>query len=125
MLNKTDHISKDEAREVYNCPIEATLDVISGKWKLIILWYINEKTRRFSELDELIPNITVKVLSRQLKEMERDGLIERTSYPEIPPRVEYSITEYGKTLNPIIDMMCEWGTRHCEINEGYAEWKRC
>ena len=89
---------------------------------MILLWYINEESRRFGELQRLVPKITIKVLSNQLKEMERDGLIDRTSYPEIPPRVEYSITEYGRTLTPIIEMMCDWGMRHCERNGEYAEW---
>jgi DNA-binding HxlR family transcriptional regulator len=96
----------------YQCPVEATLDMIGGKWKVLILWHLKGKVCRFSELKRLIPNITQKMLTQQLRELEADGLVYRRVYAEVPPKVEYSLTEYGKTLNPILEMMCQWGAKH-------------
>jgi DNA-binding HxlR family transcriptional regulator len=102
----------DIVDKAYQCPVEATLDVIGGKWKVLILWHLKGKVRRFSELKRLIPNITQKMLTQQLRELEAEGLIHRRVYAEVPPKVEYSLTEYGKTLNPILEMMCQWGAEH-------------
>lgn len=93
----------------YNCPIEATIDLIGGKYKAIILWHLMEKTLRYSELHRLIPKATDKMLAQQLRELERDGLISRRVYPVVPPKTEYSLTEFGGTLVPILDGLCEWG----------------
>lgn len=98
--------------KMYSCPVEATLDVIGGKWKPLILWRIRKKIMRFSELQKEIPEINSKTLTKQLRELEHDGVISRTVYPEIPPRVEYSITEFGKTLVPIIQALCTWGAKY-------------
>lgn len=95
-----------------NNPVQITLDVIGGKWKPLILYLLNVKTLRFNELFKEIQGITQKMLTQQLREMEYDGLIERKVYPQIPPKVEYSLTEYGKTLQPILESMCEWGINH-------------
>jgi DNA-binding HxlR family transcriptional regulator len=94
------------------CPIEATLDVIGGKWKGIILYRILENKRRFNELRRLIPTITQRMLTLQLRELERDGLINRTIYPVIPPKVEYELTDHGRSLVPILNALKEWGERH-------------
>jgi len=94
------------------CPVSVTLKVIGGKWKPVILFYLNEKERRFSELGRSLGGITQKMLTKQLREMEADGLVKRKVYPEIPPKVEYSITTYGKTLKPILASMCKWGKEH-------------
>ncbi|MFE5323034.1 winged helix-turn-helix transcriptional regulator [Paenibacillus sp. NPDC056579] len=93
-----------------NCEKELTLAVIGGKWKLIILWHLGlEGTKRFSELKKQIPNITQKMLTNQLRELEEDQLVQRKVYPEVPPRVEYSMTEYGQSLMPVLKLMYEWG----------------
>lgn len=93
-----------------NCEKELTLAVIGGKWKLIILWHLGlEGTKRFSELKRLIPSITQKMLTNQLRELEDDRLVHRQVYAEVPPRVEYSLTEYGESLMPILRMMYDWG----------------
>lgn len=95
------------------CKVGNTLDIFVGKWKTIILLHLLiGGTKRFSELKSLIPEITQKVLTAQLRELEEQDIVERHIYPEVPPRVEYSITEYGKTLQPILNMMHEWGESH-------------
>lgn len=98
-----------------NCEKELTLAVIGGKWKLIILWHLgHEGTKRFGELNKLIPHITKKMLTNQLRELEDDQLISRKVYSEVPPRVEYSLTEYGVSLMPVLQMMYEWGKKYGE-----------
>ncbi|MEB1806418.1 MAG: helix-turn-helix transcriptional regulator [Bacillaceae bacterium] len=105
---------KIEKRE-FNCEKELTLSVISGKWKIVIIWYLaQENSYRFSELQKLLPKITHKMLSSQLKELIEDGIIHREVFPEVPPRVEYSLTPLGKSLLPIIDLMYEWGKKRIE-----------
>lgn len=96
----------------YNCPIEITLKVIGGKWKCVILWWLRHEAKRFSELKQLMPGITQKVLTQQLRELEADGLIRRKVYRETPPRTEYSLTSYGETIRPITELMCNWGKAH-------------
>ncbi len=96
----------------YICPLEVTINTISGKWKCLILWWLRRDARRFSELKLLISNITQKVLTQQLRELEKEGLISRQSYPESPPRVEYALTPHGQTFTPIAELMCEWGKQH-------------
>lgn len=91
--------------KIYNCPIEATLEFIDGKYKTIILWHLVDKVLRYSELRKLIPQATPKMLTQQLRELEENGLIKRVIYPVVPPKVEYSLTEYGKTLIPVLDVM--------------------
>ena len=95
--------------KVYNCPVEVTLDVIGGKWKTVILRYLSERTLRYSQLQQVIPNITQRILTLQLRELEEDGLIARTLYDERLRRFEYSLTEYGRSIEPILEFMCEWG----------------
>src|SRR5262245_52115847 len=94
------------------CTITTTLSVMGGKWKAVILWHLINKTRRFSELKRLIPDITQKMLTQQLRELEQDGLIRRKVYAEVPPRVDYSLTAYGKTLIPVLSAMAQWGFEH-------------
>lgn len=102
-----------------NCEKELTLAVIGGKWKLIILWHLGlEGTKRFSELKKQIPNITQKMLTNQLRELEEDQLVQRKVYPEVPPRVEYSMTEYGQSLMPVLKLMYEWGIIIEETSSG-------
>lgn len=95
-----------------NCPIRATLAVIGGKWKPVILYYLKtEGACRFSELQKFIPHISKKVLTQQLRELETDGIVSRKDYGEVPPKVEYSMTDYGITLRPILETMAEWGNK--------------
>jgi len=93
----------------YNCPVEATMDVIGGKWKVIIIHHLLDGTKRFSELRRLIPQVTQRMLTSQLRELESDGAVHREVYPQVPPKVEYSLTELGKTLEPVLLVMHDWG----------------
>jgi len=96
-----------------NCwPVTTTLSVIGGKWKPLILYLVDQKTFRFNELNRQIEGITQKMLTQQLRELEDDGLIKRKVYAEVPPRVEYSLTPYGKTMEPILKSMWKWGETH-------------
>jgi len=93
-----------------NCPIERTLNLIGGKWKTVILWHLGiEGVLRYGELKRRMPNITERMFSRQLKELHAAGLIDRREYPQVPPKVEYLLTEKGQSLMPLLNMMCEWG----------------
>lgn len=96
------------------CPVEATLEVIGGKWKGVILYHLLSETIRFNELRRLMPEITQRMLTKQLRELEANNLILRKIYPEIPPKVEYSMTEYGRTLTPVIEALQAWGIQHLE-----------
>ena len=97
----------------FTSPVEATLDVIGGKWKAVILYHLtHDGTHRFSELRRKIPEISERILIQQLRDLEEDGIIHREVYAEVPPKVEYSVTEYGKTLRPLTQFMCDWGQRH-------------
>ncbi|BBD08994.1 winged helix-turn-helix transcriptional regulator [Desulfovibrio ferrophilus] len=94
----------------YYCTVELTLQIIGGKWKPIILWYLHTNgTQRFGELRRTMPNITQKMLTQQLRELEADGLVHREVYPQVPPKVEYSLTELGTSVVPVMRTMCEWG----------------
>ena len=101
-------------RKTYNCPVEAALDVIGGKWKALILWWLQERTWRFAELRRQIPGITEKMLTQQLRELEADGVVERRVYPTVPPKVEYSLTDYGRSLKRALRAICDWGRTHME-----------
>jgi DNA-binding HxlR family transcriptional regulator len=94
------------------CPIAATLGYIGGRWKTIILYFLSSGTKRFGEIGARIPAISRKVLTQQLKELERDGLVIRKEYKEIPPRVEYSLTDLGKSLSSVFDEMATWGKQY-------------
>jgi len=105
------------AAKKYNCPVELTLDRIGGKWKSVILWWLKGDSKRFGELMELMPDISQKVLTSQLRELEADGLIEREVFAESPPRVEYSLSAHGVTLKPIMELMCEWGKANAKEHQ--------
>jgi len=103
--------------KTYHCTVEAALDVIGGKWKPLILWALGDNVMRFSELQKGLPGVNAKMLTKQLRELEQDGVIRRTIYPEVPPRVEYAITEFGRTLIPILQALCTWGANYLGIDE--------
>ena len=96
-------------KKQYQCPVEATMGVIGGKWKVIIIHHLIPETRRFSELRRLIPQITQRMLTSQLRELEMHGVVHREVYPQVPPKVEYSLTKFGKSLESILGVMHDWG----------------
>ena len=96
----------------YQCPVAATLGIIGGRWKPIIIWVLMNGSKRFGQLHAIIGDISRKILTEQLKELEAAGLIIRTEYKEIPPRVVYELSEKGETLKPIIKAMNDWGTEN-------------
>ena len=103
-----------EKQQLPSCPVETTLTLISDKWKVLILRDLLPGTKRFGELKKSIGHVSQKVLTAQLRQMEQSGLLTRTVYPEVPPRVEYSLTELGYSLKPILDAMSTWGENYKE-----------
>ncbi|CAI8737519.1 MULTISPECIES: winged helix-turn-helix transcriptional regulator [Bacillus] len=102
-----------EQKDINRCSVEVTLDVIGGKWKGVILFHLmNAKEIRFNQFVRLMPGITQRMLTRQLRELEAAGVIHREVYKEVPPKVEYSLTEFGRSLTPIITLMREWGNEY-------------
>ncbi len=99
-------------RPAFGCGLEAALDVLGGKWKPMVLWNLVSGTRRFGELRRAVTGISEKMLIQQLREMERDGIVAREDFHEIPPRVEYSLTEFGVSLSQALQPLCDWGTKH-------------
>jgi DNA-binding HxlR family transcriptional regulator len=97
------------SKKKISCPAEKTLEIIGGRWKLMILHELCAGVSRFGELQRGLKGISEKVLAQHLRELEKDGIIQRTVYAEVPPKVEYSLTPSGKTLKPILDAMHEWG----------------
>lgn len=115
----SDTLREEIKKKIFNgdfhCEKELTLSIISGKWKVVILWHLGvEGPHRFSDLQRLFPKISHKILTQQLRELMEDGIVNRQVFPEIPPKVEYSMTELGMTLLPIIEMMYAWGKNRIE-----------
>lgn len=106
MYDKTDPANYEDAAW---CPIESTFDHLAGKWKALVLLRLLVRPRRFNELLRTLDGCSQRTLTRQLRELERDGLVSRTVFPEVPPRVEYELTERGSTLRPVFVALCEWG----------------
>ena len=98
----------------YNCPVEAAIAVMGGRWKPLILWWLNQRTYRFAELRRAIPGITEKMLTQQLRELEADGVVSRRIYPTVPPKVEYSLTDYGRSLKRSLNEISKWGMQHIQ-----------
>ena len=96
------------------CPVSATLDLIGGKYKALILWHLAENKLRFSQLNKLIPSATPKMLTQQLREMEAQNLVHREVFPVVPPKVEYSLTALGRSLMPVLVSMRDWGSAYLE-----------
>ena len=94
------------------CPAELTAKLIAGRWKIVILWYLFQGVKRFSELRRTLAGVTQKVLTQQLREMERDGIIARKVFAQVPPKVEYSVTPLGVSLKPVVEAMHQWGAAH-------------
>lgn len=95
-------------KDSYSCPVDAVMSLIGGKYKAVILWQLSKGTQRFSELNRFVSKATPKMLTQQLRELERDGLVIRTVYPVVPPKVEYNLSKLGKSIVPVLDTMCEW-----------------
>jgi DNA-binding HxlR family transcriptional regulator len=108
----------------YHCALDVTMDYIAGKWKTVVLWYLRKDKKRYNELRKLIPDITEKMLSLQLKQLEKDGIVLRKVYAEIPPRVEYSLTAFGKTLIPVVEAIARWGRALAEKDGELVERQR-
>ena len=98
----------------YHCPVEATIEVIGGKWKSLILWWLHQKTYRFADLRRQIPGISEKMLIQHLRELEADGIVNRKVFSTVPPKVEYSLTDHGKSLKQALNAICDWGKKHME-----------
>lgn len=101
-------------RDHYRCSMEVTADLICGEWKLLILCHLVDGTMRFNAIKKRLPGISHRILAKQLRELEADGLVVRQVYPEVPPRVEYSLTELGASLDPIMEQLFFWGRHYAE-----------
>ncbi|MGR6546525.1 winged helix-turn-helix transcriptional regulator [Paenibacillus tundrae] len=99
-------------RKKYNISVEATLEVIGGKWKCVILCHLTHGKKRTSDLKRIMPAITQKMLTQQLRELEDDGIVNRIVYNQVPPKVEYELSDYGRSLEPILNALCNWGDQH-------------
>ncbi len=108
----------------FHCAMDVTMNFIGGKWKTVVLWYLKNKTLRFGELKKQVPDITEKMLSLQLKALEEDGLVKREVYAEVPLRVEYSLTPFGKSLVPVLDAIAKWGRNLAETKGKLVEVKK-
>lgn len=98
----------------FGCPVEACLEVVGGKWKGVVLFHLLGGTKRFNELMRLMPGVTQRMLTRQLRELEADQIVARKVYPEVPPKVEYTLTEFGQTLAPVLKVVQQWGVEYIE-----------
>jgi len=108
----TDHMVYRD--KIYTCGIDVTLAVVGGKWKASILWHLAQDTMRFSDLQRQFSDTTRKMLTQQLRELEADGLVHREVYPQVPPKVEYSLTAKGRSIFPILQHMCDWGKHYLQ-----------
>ncbi|MEM7714749.1 MAG: helix-turn-helix domain-containing protein [Cyanobacteria bacterium P01_A01_bin.68] len=106
----------ENSKKMVSCEVEITLQIIGGRWKVLIIRELLLGVRRFGELQRALPGVTQKMLTQQLREMEQDGIVHREVYPEIPPKVEYSLTPLGESLQPILLAMHEWGAKQLSVN---------
>lgn len=115
--NNLNESHPSEGNDKNQCPVVAAIDVIGGKWTIIILYQLRGKTLRFGELKRLIPKITQKMLTHQLRDLEANKLVTRKVYAEVPPRVEYTPTELADKLNPALDSLCQWGSEYQQVHQ--------
>jgi DNA-binding HxlR family transcriptional regulator len=118
MLNTSmlaQEINKKYIDPVCECPITAAIGIVGGKWKPVIIWILINGPKRFGELHKTIPGIALKVLSRHLKELEADGIITRKVYAQVPPKVEYTLTEKGQSLNDVMQLLADWGRKNIAV----------
>lgn len=111
----------------FGCSVEVALEIIGGKWKGVILFHLLDETKRFNQLRRDMPNVTQRMLTLQLRELEEDGIVQRKIFQEIPPHVEYSLTEFGRTLEPVLLLMRDWGDKYTEqirVRRGVGEVER-
>ena len=99
----------------FGCPVQATSNVLSGKWKVLIVWHLSFGSRRFAQIRDLLPGISEKVLTAQLRELEHDGVVNRRSTRSVPARVDYTLSDAGSELIPVMEAMCNWGTKHLGV----------
>ncbi|WP_420936122.1 winged helix-turn-helix transcriptional regulator [Alteromonas sp. A081] len=111
-MEKESECENNQETPQYICGVAVSLEIIGGKWKGVILWHLCHKTLRFSQLRRRLQGVTQKMLTQQLRELERDKLVNRKVYAEVPPRVEYSLTELGRTLEPTLRQLCDWGKQY-------------
>jgi len=102
-------------KQHFGCPVQATSNVLAGKWKVLIVWYLSFGSRRFAELRDLLPGVSEKVLTAQLRQLERDGVLLRRVTHSVPPRVDYRLSDAGQDLIPVMQAMCHWGTKHLGV----------
>src|SRR5438445_13357040 len=102
-------------KDNHGCPVQGTINVLSGKWKVLLVWHLGFRSRRFAELRDLVSGISEKVLAAQLRELVSDGVVRRSSKSVVPPQVSYSLTKAGSELIPLMSKLCHWGTRHLGI----------
>ena len=119
-MNKNDNNTCEEdccEIDLKNCPVDTAVTVIGGKWKIPILYTLRGRILRFSEINRALPQVTQKMLTQQLRELERDGLVARKVYAEVPPKVEYSVTPLTRKLEPILNALCEWGKEYQALQQ--------
>ena len=102
-------------KDHFGCPVQGTANVLAGKWKVLIVWHLSFRSLRFAEIRDLLPGVSEKVLTAQLRDLERDGLITRLAYDTMPPRVDYMLSAAGDELIPVMEAMCGWATKHLGI----------
>lgn len=114
-----------QIKNQYHCPVEVALFVIGGKWKALIIWQLRGEILRFTEIIERLPMVTPRMLTKQLRELEEDAVVVRTVYPEVPPRVEYMLTDLGKSLVPVLENLSVWGTEYLTTHGCPIPKKNC
>ncbi|CAH1206000.1 hypothetical protein PAECIP111891_02741 [Paenibacillus allorhizoplanae] len=119
-MSRTTFQGEIPEEQIEVCPVTATQNVIAGKWKILILWHLRE-TRRFGELQRLVPGVSKGILTSQLRELEKDDMVHRKVYQEVPPKVEYSLTEAGRSFIPILERMGEWGKKYGMMSKKSGE----
>lgn len=102
-------------KDHFGCPVQATSNVLAGKWKVLIVWHLSCDSLRFAQIRDLLPGVSEKVLTAQLRELERDRVVRRLVTDVVPPRVDYMLSDAGKELIPVMEAMCGWGTKHLGV----------